>query len=264
MLGILVPRFLLPKLYDSNLRYIFNSCFNDLFKYTNRWDHKYFYIVVFWCCFIDFSFNVFQTKFRINFKILRKDVRFLLLKDWFANINWLKLELQFNMFIIQTNRCFIKNRIRDSLCIRRFSIEIFNDYRISLINDFIVIFTIFETKICEIFLITSFDAYIEVCSLKFESRSENRLFVFSLNRCKSFIRFWFASLHYFLSTRSKFHEIYMFDVEINIHVELRSVIFKYHSLDDIFKKFVFESRLENDDEKENMKKKNQMIWRCFI
>ena len=122
------------------------------------------------------------------------NVRFFLLKDWFASINWLELELQLNMFIIQTNRCFIKSKIRDSLCIRRFFIEIFNDYRISLINDFIVIFTVFETRICEIFLITSFDAYIEICSLKFESRSESRLLVSSLNRCKSFIRLWFASL----------------------------------------------------------------------
>ena len=56
----------------------------------------------------------------------------------------------------------------------------------------------------------------KICSLKFESKFENRLFVFDLNRCKLFIRFWFESLHYFFSTKSKFHEIYMFDVEINI------------------------------------------------
>ena len=43
-------------------------------------------------------------------------VKFLFLKDWFANINWLELKLSFNMFIIQTNRCFIKNKIRDLLC----------------------------------------------------------------------------------------------------------------------------------------------------
>ena len=103
------------------------------------------------------------------------------MKNWFANINWLKLKLQFNMFIIQTNRCFIKNTIRDLLCIRRFFIKIFNDYRISLINDLFVIFTIFEIKSCEIFLITSFDAYIEICSLKFEQEFEHqcRIIVFS-------------------------------------------------------------------------------------
>ena len=123
------------------------------------------------------------------------NVKFLFLRNWFANINWLKLKLQFNMFIIQTNRCFIKSRIRDLLCTRRLSIEIFNDYRISLIIDLFVIFTVFETKIYEILLITSlFDAYIEVCSLEFVSRSGNRLFVFNLNRCKSFIRFWSESL----------------------------------------------------------------------
>ena len=105
------------------------------------------------------------------------NVKFLLLRDWFANINWLKLKLQHNMFIIQTNCCFIKNKIRDLLCIRRFSIEIFNDYRISLINDLFVIFTIFEIRICEIFLITSFDAYIEICSLK--SKHQCRAIVFS-------------------------------------------------------------------------------------
>ena len=93
------------------------------------------------------------------------------------------------MFIIQTNRFFIKNRIRNLLCIRRLFIEIFNDYRISLINDLFVIFTVLETSVCEIFLITSFDAYVEIYSLKFESKFENRLFVSDLNRCKSFIRF---------------------------------------------------------------------------
>ena len=93
------------------------------------------------------------------------------------------------MFIIQTNRCFIKNKIRDLLCTRRLSIEILNDYRISLINDLFVILTVLETSVCEILLITSFDAYVEIYSLEFESRSENRLFVSGLNRCKSFIRF---------------------------------------------------------------------------
>ena len=165
-----------------------------------------------------------------------------------ASINWLELELQLNMFIIQTNRCFIKSRIRDLLCTRRFSIEVLSDYRISLIIDLFVIFTAFETRVCEILLITSLsDAYIEVCSLKFESRSENRLLVSDLNRCKSFTRLWFESLHYFLSTRSKFHEIYMFDVEINIHAQLKIVILEYHSFDDIFKKFALESRLEDDE-----------------
>ena len=72
MLGILVSGPSLSKLYGSNLRRIFNSCFNDLFKYTNRWGHKYFCIAVSWCCFIDFSFNVSQTRLRVNSKILRK------------------------------------------------------------------------------------------------------------------------------------------------------------------------------------------------
>ena len=95
-----------------------------------------------------------------------------------ANINWLELELQFNMLIIQTNRCFIKSKIRDLLCTRRLSIEIFSDYRISLINNLFVIFTVLETKIYETFLITSFDAYIEVCSLKFEHQCRAIVFSF--------------------------------------------------------------------------------------
>ena len=37
--------------------------------------------------------------------------------------------------------------------------------------------------------------------------------------------------------------------KINIHVELKIVIFEYHSFDDIFKKIIFENRFENDDEK---------------
>ena len=57
----------------------------------------------------------------------------------------------------------------------------------------------FRTRICEILLITSFDAYIEVCSLKSESRFDNRLLVSDLNRCKSFIRFWSESLQICLS-----------------------------------------------------------------
>ena len=99
------------------------------------------------------------------------NVRFLLSKDWFICINWLKLKLLLIMLVIQTNRCFIKNWIRDSLCIRNSDksfIEILNDYRISLIHDLFVTFTTFETNVCETLLITSFDAYIEVCSLKFE------------------------------------------------------------------------------------------------
>ena len=99
------------------------------------------------------------------------------MKNWFASINWLKLKLQLNMFIIQTNRCFIKSKIRDLLCIRRLFIEIFNDYRISLINDLFVIFTVFETRVYEILLIISFDAYIEICSL--ESRHQCRAIAFS-------------------------------------------------------------------------------------
>ena len=122
------------------------------------------------------------------------NVKIFFLKNWFANINWLKLKLSFNMFIIQTNRCFIKSKIRDLSCIRRFFFEIFNDYCISLIKNLFVIFTIFEIKICEIFLITSFDAYIEICLLKFEHQCRtivflfliwivaNRLFDFDLNR----------------------------------------------------------------------------------
>ena len=48
--------------------------FFHFFKHTIRWNHKYFCIVVSWCCFIDFSFNVSQTKLEINFKILRKNM----------------------------------------------------------------------------------------------------------------------------------------------------------------------------------------------
>ena len=122
------------------------------------------------------------------------------MKNWFANINWLKLELSFNIFIIQTNRCFIKSKIRDLLCTRRFFIEILNDYRISLIKNLFVIFTTFEIRICEIFLITLFDAYIEICSLKFEYQCRaivfsfliwivaNRLFDSDLNRYIDVVR----------------------------------------------------------------------------
>ena len=55
------------------------------------------------------------------------------------------------MLVIQTNRCFIKSRIRDLLCTRRFSIETFNDYRISLIHDLFVIFTVFELESVKFF-----------------------------------------------------------------------------------------------------------------
>ena len=118
------------------------------------------------------------------------------MRDWFASINWLELELQFNMLIIQTNRCFIKSKIRDLLCIRRFSIETLNDYRISLIIDLFVIFTTHEIRIYEILLITSFDAYRSLLIEIWASMSSNRFFVFDLNRCKSFIRFWFESLQF--------------------------------------------------------------------
>ena len=132
---------------------------------------------------------------------LKTFVRFFFLKDWFQCINWLKLELQLNVLVIQTNRCFIKSKIRDLLCTRRLSIEILSDYRISLIIDLFVIFTVFETKICEIFLITSLsDAYIEVCSLKSEHQCRtitfsflvwivaNRLFDFDLHRYTIFFQ----------------------------------------------------------------------------
>ena len=82
------------------------------------------------------------------------------------------------MFIIQTNRCLIKSRIRDLLCTRRLSIEILSDYRISLIIDLFMIFTVHETRIYETFLITSFDAYIEVCSLRFEHQCRAIVFSF--------------------------------------------------------------------------------------
>ena len=53
----------------------------------------------------------------------------------------------------------------------------------------------------------------------------------------------------------------MFDVEINIHVELKIVIFEYHSFVDIFKKFVFENRFEmTNHEKKNMKKENLKMF----
>ena len=79
------------------------------------------------------------------------NVKIFFRKNWFTCINWLKLKLQFNMFIIQTNRYFIKSKIRDLLCIRRFFIEILNDYRISLIINLFVIFTIYKIKIYEFF-----------------------------------------------------------------------------------------------------------------
>ena len=127
-----------------------------------------------------------QTVYRSQSKNANRDdyssdssVKLFFLRDWFQCINWLKLKLQLNVFVIQTNRCFIKNKIRDLLCTRRFSIEIFNDYRISLITDLFVTFTIFETKICEIFLITSLsDAYIEICSLKSEHQCRAITFSF--------------------------------------------------------------------------------------
>ena len=121
-------------------------------------------------------------------------VRLLLSKDWFTCINWLELKLFLILHVIQTNRCFIKSKIRDLLCIWRSFIESFNDYRISLIHDLFVIFTTFETNVCEILLITSFDAYIEVCSLRSEHQNliivysfliwivANRLFDSDLNR----------------------------------------------------------------------------------
>ena len=170
-------------------------------------DEEIFHSMIFFnkkMIFVECNYEIYDKKFLIIIRC----VKLLLLKDWFANINWLELKLQFNMLIIQTNRCFIKNRIRDLLCIRRLSIEILNDYRISLINDLFVTFTVFETRIYEIFLITSFDAYIEVCSL--ESRHQcraiafpfliwivaNRLFDSDLNRYiiffqrnRSFMRF---------------------------------------------------------------------------
>ena len=76
-------------------------------------------------------------------------VKFLFSENWFICINWLELKL--HVFNIQTNRCFIKNKIRDLLCIWRFSIEIFNDYRISLIHDLFLIFKIFELKFMQLF-----------------------------------------------------------------------------------------------------------------
>ena len=79
----------------------------------------------------------------------------------------------------------------------------------------------FQTRICKTLLITSFDAYIEVCSLESESRFDNRLFVSDLNRCKSFIRLWFESLHYLFSTRSKLHEIWCSTNQQSFRVENR-------------------------------------------
>ena len=113
-----------------------------------------------------------------NSIIVNATVKFLFRRNWFTCINWLELKLQLNVFIIQTNRCFIKSKIRDLLCIRRFFIEIFNDYRISLIINLFVIFIIHEIKIYEIFLITSFDAYIEICLLKFEHQCRTIVFSF--------------------------------------------------------------------------------------
>ena len=89
--------------------------------------------------------------------------------------------------------------------------------------------------------------------------SNNRFLVFDLNHCKSFIRFRFASLHYFLSTKSKFHEIHVFDVH-----ESTTNFLEHHSLMtssfcDIFKKFVLESDLENDNEKKKWKKKFENV-----
>ena len=123
-------------------------------------------------------------------------VRLLLSEDWFTCINWLELEM--HLIVIQTNRCFIKSRIRDLLCIWRFSIEILNDYRISLIHDLFLIFTVFELEICEILLITSSDEYIEVYSLRSEHQCRavdfssliwiiaSRLFDSDLNRYNIF------------------------------------------------------------------------------
>ena len=89
--------------------------------------------------------------------------------------------------------------------------------------------------------------------------SNNRFLVFDLNHCKSFIRFRFASLHYFFSTRSKFHEIHVFDAH-----ESTTNFLEHHSLmtssfDDIFKKFALESDLESDDEKKRWKEKSENV-----
>ena len=91
------------------------------------------------------------------------------------------------------------------------------------------------------------------------SRFDNRLFVSDLNCCKSFFRLWFASLHYFLSTRSKSHEICKFHestIVDRLVNELKIVIFEYDSLNRILEKFA----IENDDEKKEMKKKD---WKCL-
>ena len=66
----------------------------------------------------------------------------------------------------------------------------------------------FRIRICETLLITSFDAYRSLLTKVWTSRFDNRLFVSDLNRCKSFFWLWSESLHYFLSTRSKLHEIW--------------------------------------------------------
>ena len=117
------------------------------------------------------------------------------LKRLITYINWLNLELLFNILVIQTNRCFIKSRIRDLLYIRRFFIEILNDYRISLIHDLFVIFTTFELESVKFFWLHHYSTHISSLFTKiWASRFDNRLLVSDLNYCKSFIRFWFESL----------------------------------------------------------------------
>ena len=99
-----------------------------------------YFLCRFWKSFVDKIEN-YERRF--------KTVRLFLSEDWFICINWLELEL--HVFDIQTNRCFIRNRIRDLLCIWRFSIEIFNDYRISLIHDLFLVFKILELKFMQFF-----------------------------------------------------------------------------------------------------------------
>ena len=79
----------------------------------------------------------------------------------------------------------------------------------------------FRIRICETLLITSFDAYRSLLTKIWTSRFDNRLFVSDLNRCKSFFRLWFESLHYFLSTRSKSHEIWCSMNQQSFRVENR-------------------------------------------
>ena len=104
-----------------------------------------------------------------------------------------------------------------------------------------------RTRICEILLITSFDAYIEVCSLKFEHQDLIIVYSFLI---------WIVTLFSFneieISWDLMFHESTTIDRLVD---ELKIVIIEYDSLSRTLK-----SRFANDDEKERKKESLKIVY----